>query len=133
MSPHKASLTNAWIVKNLFGLFFCGLGLFIFNKEHPYATGVVCLGFLIFGFFFLSVARVQPENEKLKYQSWFRWHAVSYAEIEECGEAWVYGYIRLRHYAFPWGKIYFVRASASDSLFGLDKAVISTIHSKSHL
>ena len=134
MSAHEASLGNAWLIsKYWFGLFFCGFGLFIFNKEHPYASSAVCLGFLVLGSFFLSVVRVQPEHEKLKYRRWFRWQTVSYNDIVECGESWVYGYVRLRHYVFPWGKIYFVRAMASDSLFGLDKTVISTIRSKSHL
>jgi hypothetical protein len=134
MGVRETSLNNATFVhKYGFGLGFCGMAVFLFNREHPYGTGFVCLGFFMLGAFFLSVGRVQPEKNALKYRRWFRWHAVSYSEILECGESWVYGYIRLRHYVFPWGSIYFVRANASDSLFGLDKEVISSIRSKAHI
>ena len=134
MGARETSLNNAiFVFKYAFGLGFFGIGVFIFNKEHPYGTGLVSLGFFVLGAFFLSVVSVQPGNKELRYHRWLRWHEVSYSEIAECGESWVYGYIRLRHYVFPWRRIYFVRANASDSLLGVDKSIISTIRSKAHL
>jgi len=134
MSARERSLSNAAVVfKYYFGLGFCLFGLFIFNREHPYATGLISLAFLLLAAFFLSVARVEPGSKELKYRRWLCWRAVSYSEIADCGESWVYGYIRLRHARFPWRTIYFVRANASDSLFGLDKTVISTIRAKANL
>jgi hypothetical protein len=66
MGAHETSLNNAILVfKYGFGLFFCGLGLFLVNGQHPYATGLVCLGFFILGAFFLSVTRVRLEAQKL--------------------------------------------------------------------
>jgi hypothetical protein len=81
MGARETSLNNAtFIHKYGFGLGFCGMAVFLFNREHPYGTGFVCLGFFILGAFFLSVGRVQPEKNALKYRRWFRWHAVSYSE-----------------------------------------------------
>lgn len=133
MGARKRSLSNAaFVFKYSAGLGSCLFGLFIFNREHPYATGFISLAFLLPAVFFLSVARVEPGNKELKYRRWFRWRVVSFSEIADCGESWVYGYIRLRHSRFPWRTIYFVRANASDSL-GLDGTVISTIRAKANL
>ena len=134
MGARERSLNNAEAVfKYANGFFFSVFGLFVFNREHPVGTGVVTLGFLLLGAFFLSVTRVEPCTKELKYRRWFRWRAVPYSEIVDCGESWVYGYIRLRDLHFPSRTIYFVRASASDSLFGLDKTVISTIRARANL
>jgi hypothetical protein len=134
MGASERSLKSAiFVLKFGFGLFFCSFGLFLFNGQHPYGTGIVSLGFLIIGSFFLSVARVKPDGNVLKYRRWFRWQAVPYSEISECGESWVFGYVRFHRYVPPWGRIYFARANASDSLFGLDKQVIATIRSKANI
>jgi hypothetical protein len=73
------------------------------------------------------VARVKPEAEVLKYRAWFRWHAIPYPDIVDCGESWVFGYVKGRSFLLPWGKFYFVRGYADDSLFGRDKKVVSSI------
>jgi len=125
--------TAAFVFKYGFGLSACVFGLSLFNWEHPYATGLVCLGFITLGAFFLSVTRVNLDGQEVRYRRWIRWHALPYSEICECGESWVYGYIRPRRFAFPWGRIYFVRPSASDSFFGWDKEMISTIRSNANL
>ena len=134
MGARETSLNNAILVfKYGFGLFFFGLGLSLFSGQHPYGTGVVCLGFFILGAFFLSVTRVRLEGTEVKYRRWLRWHALPYSDIRECGESWVYGYIRPRQFAVPWGRIYFVRPNAPDSLFGLDQGMISAIRSKANI
>jgi len=53
-----------------------------------------------------------------------------YSEILECDESWVFGYVKCRSYVFPWGKLYFVRGYANDSLLGWDKNTISSICKK---
>jgi hypothetical protein len=133
MGARETSLNQAFSRSKVFGLFFCGAGLLLFNREHPYVTAFISLGFFTLGFFFLSVVRVKPEETVVKYQRWFRWQAVPYSEIRQCGESWVYGYITLRQYTFPWARIYFARSYSADSLFGLDKETISTIRSKAHI
>jgi hypothetical protein len=134
MGASERSLNNAlFVFKFGFGLFSCWSGLFLFNRQHPLATGIISLGFIVAGIFFLSVARVKPEGNVLKYRRWFRWKAIPFSEIRECGEFWVFGYVRISRYVLPWGSIYFARANSSDSLFGLDKEVISTIRSRAHI
>ena len=134
MDARETSLRNAtFVFKYCLGLGFCAFGASIFNREHAYATGLVSLVFFAFGSFFLSVAQVQTGHAELKYRRWLHWRSVTYTEVLECGEAWVFGYVRFRRSAFPWQTIYFVRPYASSSLFGWDKAIISTIRSKAQL
>src|SRR5271156_516348 len=124
MRARETSLNLAFFHSKLFGLFFCGDGLLLFSRKHLFETVLISLGFFILGYFFLSVVRVKPERAVVKYQRWIRWHAVPYSDIRECSESWVYGYMRLSHYAFPWGRIYFARPYSADSLFRLDKEMI---------
>jgi hypothetical protein len=134
MGARENSLNSAiHVFKYGFALGSCAFGLACFNREHPYATGAISLTFFVAATFFLSVARVRLEGKEIKYRRWFHWHGVQFSEIRECGESWVFGYIRPRKYAFPWGRIYFVLPNASDSLFGLDKEMISTIRSKANI
>ena len=130
MRAYETSQKNSLFVSYGMGLFFCLFGTLFFTKEHPYASGCISLGFIIVGIFFLSIARVKPEAEALKYRVWFRWHAIPYSEIVDCGESWVFGYVKGRTFLRPWGKIYFARGYADDSLFGWDKKVISSICKK---
>jgi hypothetical protein len=133
MRARETSLNLAFFNSKILGLFFCGQGLFLFNGKHLFVTVLISLAFFILGCFFLSVVRVKPERVVVKYQRWIRWHVVPYSDIRECSESWVYGYIRLSQYAFPWGKIYFARPYSADSLFRLDKEMISTIRSRAHI
>ena len=133
MGARENSLKNATFVCKGLGLGFCAFGLLLFNGEHPYATGLISLGFLLLGSFFLSVARVEPGNKAVKYRRWFGWREVPYSEIVDCGESWVFGYVKFGHSRFAWRTMYFVRAYASDSLFGLDRTVVSTIRAKANL
>jgi hypothetical protein len=128
---YETSLRSAtfWL-KYGFGLGIILFGLAFFNTAHPYGTGAICLGFLIIGSFFLSVASVKAETKVVRYRIWFRWHTVSYSDILDCGESWVFAYIKCRGYLFPWGKIYFARGYADDSLFGWDKKIISSIRNR---
>jgi hypothetical protein len=134
MDARETSLRNAtFVFKYCFGVGFCAFGASIFNREHAYATGLVSLEFFVIGTFFLSVAQVQAGRVELKYRRWLHWRSVPYSEVLDCGEAWVFGYVRLRRHAFPWQRIHFVRPYASSSLFGWDKAIISSIRSKAQL
>lgn len=130
MGAYETSLKSSLINAYAMGLFFCLFGVLSFNKAHPFATGCASLVFILIGTFFLSVARVKPETEVLKYRVWFRWHSIPYSEIVACGESWVFGYVKGRSFIHPWGKIYFARGYADDSLFRWDKTVISSIRKK---
>jgi hypothetical protein len=81
-----------------------------------------------------ALAIVKPETviawHRAGFRVWFRWHAIPYSEIVDCGESWVFGYVKARSFLPPWGKIYFARGYADGSLFGLDKKAISSICKK---
>lgn len=130
MGAYETSLKSSLFHAYAMGLFFCLFGAFLFTKERPYASGCISLVFILIGTFFLSVALVKPESEVLKYRIWFHWHSIPYSEITDCGESWIFGYVKGRAFLRPWGKIYFARGYADDSLFRLDKKVISSIRKK---
>jgi hypothetical protein len=130
MSAYETSLKNSIFHAYPMGLIFCLFGVLFFTTERPFASGCITLVFVLIGTFFLSVARVKPETEVLKYRVWFRWHSLPYSEVVDCGESWVFGYVKGRSFLSPWGKIYFARGYADDSLFGLDKKVISSLRKK---
>ena len=62
MGARETSLNNAaFVFKYGFGLFAFGFGFSLFNRQHPYGTGLVCLGFIALGAFFLSVTRIKAK------------------------------------------------------------------------
>jgi hypothetical protein len=88
MGAREKSLNNAiFVFKYCFGLLFCWFGLFAFNKQHPFGTGIFGLWFITVGIFFLSVARVKLESKVLKYRRWFCWHEIPYSDIRGCDES----------------------------------------------
>jgi hypothetical protein len=134
MGAREASLNGALLVhKYGFGFGFCGFGIALFTRAHPLVSSFIALGFCGLGSFFLTVARVKLEGSDIRYRRLFRWHAIAYSDVRECGESWVFGYIRPRRYAFPWGSIYFARPNSSDSPFGWDQKIIADIRSKSNI
>jgi len=112
---------TCWLLWN--GVFLVALWVVLFTPTHPYSSGLISLAFVILGTFFLTVAHVRPEREVLKYKIWFWRRAIPYHEILECDESWVFGYVKCRSYLFPWGKLYFVRGYADDTLFGWDRKI----------
>jgi hypothetical protein len=67
MGARETSLNVAVMLTYFFGLFSFLWGLAIFNGQHPYSTGVVCLGLFILGTFPLTVARGRPGGAEVKY------------------------------------------------------------------
>jgi hypothetical protein len=130
MGAREVSLNSALLVQKYgFGFGFCGFGIALFTRAHPFVSGFITLGFCGLGSFFLTVARVKLEGGEIRYRRLFRWDAIAYSDVRECGEPWVFGYIRPHRYAFPWGSIYFARPNSSDSLFGWDQKIIADISS----
>jgi hypothetical protein len=133
MGARETSVNLALALDRFFGLFVLAFGLLIFDSQHFVGTGMVCLGLFTLATFFPTSARVRLEGSRIIYRRWFRWRAVAYSEIRDCGEFWIYGYIKANRFTRPWGRIYLVRPSSSQSLFGLDKEIISTIRSRAHI
>jgi hypothetical protein len=61
--------------------------------------------------FHLSLAEVEVSSEGIRYRRLLGSGMVSFDEVEKCGVSVVrleIGYIRLRHFVSPWGKLYFI-------------------------
>jgi hypothetical protein len=130
----EVSLNSQLVVQKYgFGAFYFVFGVLIFTKLHPVFTGLIALGLFALGSFHLSIARVNPVGHEVKYRRFVRWHSIAYSDVRECGEAWVFGYIKPRRYVLPWGRIYFARPQSSESLFGWDQKIIDEIRAKSDL
>ena len=69
--------------------------------------------------FHASLAVVQVPDGRIRYRRLFSWKQLPYDEIADCGVAWGIGigYLRLRHFLFPWGRLYFV-LDRNEKLFG---------------
>lgn len=66
--------------------------------------------------FLSSLAVLEIPDGKLRYRRLFSWSRVPYDEIVDCGTVWIFGYLRLRRFVFPWGRLYFV-LDANEKLF----------------
>jgi hypothetical protein len=66
-----------------------------------------------------SLAILQVPDGKIRYRRLFGWRRLPYNEIVDCGVAWGIGigYLRLKHFLFPWGRLYFV-LDQNEKLFG---------------
>jgi hypothetical protein len=60
--------------------------------------------------FFLSLAIVRAKPGKIEYRRLATWVALDPSEILSCGHPWPYiaANIRLKHFVFPWGRLYFI-------------------------
>lgn len=103
-----------------------------FSKKLP-LSGLVSVIFLALGFLLLSLTRIKPENEAVKYRRFFQWRALSYSEITGCGDFWVLGFVRAKQRIFPWGSIWFVLPRNRRDAWRWDFGVISFIRSKAGL
>lgn len=92
-------------------IFFAGVtAVFLwagFRWEHLF----VLVPFLLMTLFGISLAVVEVSDEGIRYRRFSDWRSLSFDEITSCGFSKVrlgIGYIRLRHYLWPWGKLYFI-------------------------
>jgi hypothetical protein len=115
---------------HFFAIVLLVMGVAILVVTPGILPGVLGVGSLVVGIFFLTIAHVEIEETGLKYRRFSRWHAVGYGEIEACGENSRLGYVKLRRYVFPWGKLYFVLPNASESLLGKDTRLLTSIRDK---
>lgn len=60
--------------------------------------------------FHLSLAVVQLRDGNLRYRRFLKWSNLHREEVLSSGVVWppFIGYIRLTHFLFPWGKLYFI-------------------------
>jgi hypothetical protein len=125
MGAREASLNSALLFQKYgFGFGFCAFGIALFTRTHPFVSGFIALGFCGLGSFFLTVARVKLEEGEIKYRRLFRWHAIAYSGVRECGESWVFGYVR-PSICVSVGEYLLCQPNSSDSPFGWDQKILS--------
>ena len=120
------------------GIGFLAAGVTLVNKDHPIATGFLAVLLLVGGLFLTTIATVRPEGNVLRYRRFLftPWQSIAYSEIRECGSDWVLGYLKLRRFAFPWGRLYFFRPFApfsGHSTLGWDNELIELISARAGL
>jgi len=71
-------------------------------------------------FFYASLAVLEIPDGTIRYRRLLAWKKVDYDEIVESGVSWLVagiGYLHLKRFVFPWGKLYFV-LDQNEKLFG---------------
>jgi hypothetical protein len=103
-----------------------------FTRENPPSV-FVCAFFLSLSFMLMSLTRVKPELEAVKYRRFFQWKPLQYSEITECGTFWILGFVRSKQYVMPWGRIYFVLPRDRGFDWRWDTGIILFIRNKAGL
>jgi hypothetical protein len=65
---------------------------------------------LLLATFLASAAQIRPERDRLRYRRFLKWEELPYSAIVRCEVgAWPgVGFLKLRRFLPPWGKLYFV-------------------------
>jgi len=94
--------------------------VFEFNQPQK-PGGIVLLGLMAaLGLFFFTLALIMPSDHHLEYRRFIRWNKISYNEILVCKRSIIpmVGYVKLRQFVPPWGKLYFVFYTPSAPFLG---------------
>ena len=85
-----------------------------------WAQLIVLVPLILGMLFYTSLAVLQIPDGTIRYRRLHRWRKLTYDEVVECGISWGIsgiGYVRLKRFLFPWGKLYFV-LDQNEKLFG---------------
>lgn len=96
------------------------LCIFVFlNNQFRWAQLIFLVPLVLGLLFHASLAVLQIPDGNIRYRRLLSWRRVPYDEIVDCGVSWGIGigYIRLKHFLFPWGKLYFI-LDQNEKLFG---------------
>ena len=93
-------------------LFFLGLVILFLWKGgfHPVQL-LLFVPLFVLSLFHLSLAEVEVSSEGIRYRRLLGSGRVSFGEVEKCGVSKVrmeIGYISLKRFVSPWGKLYFI-------------------------
>jgi hypothetical protein len=118
-----------WFPKFVISVLFLLAAPMFLSLEHPLSAVIVIL-FVLAGFLLLSITRVKPELESVKYRRFFRWKSMSYSEVNGCYGFWILGFLSADSYIFPWGPAIFVLPRSRETDLRWDKNIISFIKHK---
>ena len=99
------------------------------NREHPLSF-IISAGSAVGGLLLLSLTRVKPETDVIKYRRFFRWRPKPYSQITGCSAFWILGFISTREYVFPLGLIVFVLPREKKRDYRWDKGIIYFIRKR---
>jgi hypothetical protein len=104
--PQKVLALKYWSL-----VFVLGVALVFWKTRFHWGT----LIFLVFCFcltvFQVSLAVIEASDGTVRYRRLFNWKELPFDEIAVCGLSRVgvgIGYIRLKHFLWPLGKLYFI-------------------------
>ena len=113
-------------------LFFFGLVAFIlWNVGFHSVQLLFLIPLFVMSLFHLSLAEVEVSSEGIRYRRLSGCGAVSFDEVVNCGVSKVrmeVGYIRLKRFVSPWGKLYFIL----DDSHSKDTDIIGFIRERIH-
>jgi hypothetical protein len=94
----------------------------VFEFHQPQKPGgIVLLGLVTaLGLFFFTLALIMPSDHHVQYKRYIRWHKIDYNEILACKQSIIplVGYVKLKRFVPPWGKLYFVFYTPSAPFLG---------------
>ena len=112
--------SSVFVLKYYAPLIFFG-GTFVFwSVGFRWAQMIILVPLILAILFCASLAVLEIPDGTVRYRRLFRWTRVPYDEIVESGTSWAVagiGYLRLKRFVFPWGKLYFV-LDRNEKVFG---------------
>ncbi len=105
--------------------FWCPILLFLIAVEllQPpvnWARLFLAAWFALAAVFFFTMPVIFATPRNLQYRRFLRWHTINYHEILECKRSVVplLGYVKLKRFVPPWGRLYFVFHTPSAPFLG---------------
>jgi len=113
----QSHLEVAVWVKYVLPVMLLGGTLLIFGKNALTWRFFFVVPSILLAFFFFSLAVIRVSDGTVWYKQFFEWTAIDTNEVVDSGQVWagVIGYIRLKRFVRPWGKLYIVLDESSSS------------------
>src|SRR5262249_1121249 len=110
LRSHRSHPSNVFVLKYYAPAILLGCTYVFWSVGFRWAQLVILVPLILGAVFHASLAILEIRDGTIRYRRLFRWLRVSYDEIVNCGVSWGIGvgYIRLKEFLFPWGKLYFV-------------------------
>jgi hypothetical protein len=112
MAPERLASqpTNSWVLR-IYAPLILSVGFAgILGKNRFSVRALFFSPIFLCAFFMFSLAVVQLRAGTLRYRRFLTWHKIEPQAVRSCGVVWpgLVGYIRLKPFVWPWGRVYFV-------------------------
>lgn len=112
--------SSVFVLKYYAPVILFGGTLVFWSGGFRWAQLIVLVPLILGMFFYASLAVLQIPDGTIRYRRLFHWRKLPYDEVVECDFSraiFGIGYLRLKRFRFPWGKLYFV-LDQNERLFG---------------